>query len=56
LVGYTGQHTNLGRLKIGDLVNIEVDILAKYIEKLHNKEKNENLIYMLDQYGYVKER
>lgn len=56
LVGYTGQHTNLGRLKIGDLVNIEVDILAKYIEKLHNKEKNENLIYMLDHYGYVKER
>ncbi len=57
LVGYTRQHTNLGKLKIGDLVNIEVDILAKYLEKIHNnKDKNDDLLYLLDQYGYVKER
>ena len=34
LVGFTLDHTVLGSRKIGDQVNLEVDILAKYIEKL----------------------
>lgn len=34
LIPYTLQHTNLGKLKKGDRVNIEVDMLAKYLEKL----------------------
>lgn len=34
LIPYTLQNTNLGNLKIGDSVNIEVDLLAKYLEKL----------------------
>ncbi len=34
LIPYTLEHTNLGNLKVGDTVNIEVDLLAKYIEKL----------------------
>lgn len=33
LTSYTLQHTNLGDLKVGDKVNIEVDMLAKYLEK-----------------------
>lgn len=33
-IPYTQTHTNLGNLKTGDRVNIEVDILAKYVEKL----------------------
>ncbi|MBI4721398.1 MAG: riboflavin synthase [Candidatus Stahlbacteria bacterium] len=31
LIPYTLKHTTLYKLKIGDLVNIEVDILAKYL-------------------------
>ena len=31
LVPYTLRHTNLGALKRGDTVNIEVDILARYL-------------------------
>lgn len=31
LVGYTLRHTNLGKLKEGSLVNLEFDVLAKYI-------------------------
>ncbi len=35
LVAYTQQHATLGRKQAGDRVNIEVDILAKYVEKVH---------------------
>ena len=31
---YTWKNTMLSKLKIGDLVNIEVDILAKYVERI----------------------
>lgn len=34
LIPYTLSHTNLGQLKVGDFVNIEVDQIAKYLEKL----------------------
>jgi riboflavin synthase len=37
LIPHTLDNTNLGQLKIGDLVNIEVDMLAKHIEKLLKK-------------------
>ncbi len=33
VIPYTLQQTNLGRLRPGDLVNLEVDILAKYFER-----------------------
>lgn len=36
LIPHTLKHTNLGDLKVGDKVNIEVDLVAKYIEKLIN--------------------
>lgn len=34
LIPHTLSHTNLGNLKTGDTVNIEVDMMAKYLEKL----------------------
>ena len=34
VVKYTLEHTNLGHRQPGDVVNLEVDILAKYVEKL----------------------
>lgn len=34
LIPYTLKHTNLGDLKINDKVNIEADMVAKYLEKL----------------------
>ena len=34
LVPHTLQHTNLGELQVGDPVNIEVDLLARYLERL----------------------
>lgn len=34
IIPYTWENTMLGEAKIGDRVNIEVDILAKYLDKL----------------------
>jgi len=34
IIPYTYQHTNVGRMTLGDAVNVECDILAKYIERL----------------------
>lgn len=34
LIPYTLLHTNLGKLKVMDKVNIEVDLISKYLEKL----------------------
>lgn len=34
VVDYTRKHTTLGSRKVGDLVNLEVDIIAKYVEQL----------------------
>lgn len=34
LVSYTLDNTNLGTIKVGDKVNIETDMLAKYVAKL----------------------
>jgi riboflavin synthase len=34
LIPYTLNHTNLGGAKPGDRVNLEVDVIAKYVERL----------------------
>ncbi|MES2795817.1 MAG: riboflavin synthase [Bacteroidota bacterium] len=34
IIPYTFEHTNFKSLKIGDLVNLEFDIVGKYIKKL----------------------
>lgn len=36
IIPYTFQHTNFKYLKVGDLINIEFDILGKYISKISN--------------------
>ena len=33
VVGFTRQNTTLGDRKVGDVVNLEVDIIAKYVEQ-----------------------
>ena len=34
LIPYTGDHTVLGVKSVGDLVNLEVDMIAKYVESV----------------------
>jgi len=56
LVGYTRQNTNLGKSRQGNAVNVEIDIIAKYIEKFYHPNKQKGVISLLDQYDYLKER
>jgi riboflavin synthase len=53
LVGYTKQNTILGKKKISDTVNLEVDILAKYVENLSKGEKSEITLGMLAEHGFM---
>jgi riboflavin synthase len=34
IIPYTKTHTNLHRVQAGDLMNLEFDILAKYVERI----------------------
>jgi riboflavin synthase len=56
LVDYTRKHTTLGIIKPGDTVNLEVDIMAKYIEKLLQKDKNGVTLDLLEEHGFLKAR
>jgi len=37
IIPYTKRHTNLNHVRDGDLVNLELDILAKYVERMLQK-------------------
>ena len=37
IIPYTWEHTNLKNLKVGDRVNLEFDIIGKYVAKLMKK-------------------
>ena len=54
IIPHTAEHTTIMNLKTGDKVNIEVDILGKYIYKyLHPYKKSEELdIEKLNKMGY----
>lgn len=34
IIPFTARHTTIGKRKVGDIVNIEFDIIGKYVEKL----------------------
>jgi riboflavin synthase len=38
IIPYTFEHTNFHELKVGSMVNLEFDIIGKYVAKLLNKE------------------
>lgn len=37
IIPYTYEHTNLHQVKVGDTVNLEFDIIGKYVARLMNK-------------------
>ena len=53
LVSYTLQHTTLGHKKPGDMVNLEVDIIAKYVERLVGERKPGVSLDFLGKHGYL---
>jgi riboflavin synthase len=52
LVAYTRENTILGQRKPGDVVNIEVDILAKYVEQLIKGRKSGITPEFLAEHGF----
>lgn len=43
IIPYTFEHTNFATLKAGDRVNLEFDIIGKYVQKLLQGGKNESM-------------
>ncbi len=54
LVGYTLKETTLGQKKAGDTVNLETDIIGKYIVQLLGEKRTGVTWEMLEQYGYTR--
>lgn len=56
LVGYTLEHTTLGQKRPGDIVNLEVDIIGKYVERLNRTSNQGVTLEFLEKHGFVKAR
>jgi len=53
VVDYTREHTTLGSKQVGDLVNMEVDIIAKYVERLSQSPRPGVTIDFLQEHGFL---
>jgi riboflavin synthase len=53
IVDYTQKHTTLGSRRLGDLVNLEVDIIAKYVEQLSLAHRPGITVDFLQEHGFV---
>ena len=53
LVTYTKEGTTLGGKRAGEIVNLEVDILAKYVERLKGREEQRLTPEFLEEYGFT---
>jgi len=53
VVGYTRTHTTLGDRQVGDMVNLEVDIIAKYVEQLSQPHLTGITTNFLQEHGFL---
>ncbi len=53
VVDYTREHTTLGSRQVGDLVNLEVDIIAKYVEQLSRTHSTGITVDLLQEHGFI---
>ncbi len=54
LVAYTMEHTTLGNRRPGDKVNLEADIIAKYVERLRERSSQNLTLDFLEEYGFAR--
>ncbi len=52
VVDYTREHTTLGNRQVGDLVNLEVDIIAKYVEQFSQARGTGITVDFLQEHGF----
>ncbi len=53
VVDYTRRHTLLGDIQVGNLVNLEVDIIAKYVEQLSQPQSKVITTEYLQESGFL---
>jgi riboflavin synthase len=53
VVDYTREHTTLGSRQVGDLVNLEVDVIAKYVEQLSQARSPGMTMDFLKEHGFL---
>ena len=53
VVDFTREHTTLGSRQVGDLVNLEVDIIAKYVEQLSQPHRSGITVSFLQEHGFL---
>lgn len=53
VVDYTQKHTTLGSRQVGDPVNLEVDIIAKYVEQLSQSGSTGITVDFLQEHGFL---
>jgi len=53
VVDYTRQHTTLGSRRVGDVVNLEADIIAKYVEQLSQARSSGITVDFLQEHGFL---
>lgn len=52
-IPHTLEVTTLGRLRVGDPVNLEADLIGKYVEKLLGTNEQSDLWSALQKSGFV---
>lgn len=53
VVDYTRKHTTMGSRRVGDLVNLEVDIIAKYVKQFSQAGRQGITMELLEQHGFL---
>jgi riboflavin synthase len=53
LVDYTRRHTILSSRQVGDIVNLEADIIAKYVEQLGQTRSTGITLDFLQEHGFL---
>ena len=53
VVDYTQKHTTLGSKQVGDLINLEADIIAKYVEQLSQARSTGITAEFLEEHGFL---
>ncbi len=53
VVDFTRKHTTLGSRRVGDQVNLEVDIIAKYVEQLSQPRRSGITVSFLQEHGFL---
>ncbi|MEE8204737.1 MAG: riboflavin synthase [Dehalococcoidales bacterium] len=53
IVEFSLKHSNLGRRRAGDAVNLEVDVIAKYVEQLTGAKSSAITLGFLQEHGFM---